>query len=215
MIISDKHKYIFISSPKTGSQSIRDYLLQVDNSAQWNSFSLDNTRYTADEHITAYRLSQLIGEKYNSFNVIAFIRNPYSKALSGYFFYRNGKALHEKGQRVLLIRLNILLSRILPFPMWALIKPVKSNKEYLTNKEGNIIVGHIGRTENLTHDFSLICEKLNLSFDGKGVSVKNKSRYKEERDYFANPLFKRLFDFKHKRDLAFYKKVTETVIANQ
>jgi hypothetical protein len=213
MIISRENKYIFISAPKTGSQAVRDYLLKVDETASWNTFYLNKRKYQVDEHITPDELFNLIGDDYLGFRIIVFIRSPYNKAVSTYYFYRNGKALHPKGQRLVITKANIILARILPFQIWAILKPLRSNRQYLTNKTGEIIVDCIGRTEKLNQDFPILCKKLALPFDGRGVSVTNKSVYRSDQDYFANPIFKKLFDIKEKSDLTFYKDVIDMLVS--
>jgi hypothetical protein len=209
MIISNRHKFIFISVPKTGSQAIRDFFLSIDDSAKWNSFSLEGKGIKCNEHITAYDLRRKIGALGNDYKIIAFVRSPYARAVSSYFFYKNGKALHEKqSSRIFITKLNIILAKLLPFQIWSLLKPMKSNYEYVTDLNGKIIVDFIGQTEHLNSDLLSICNSLSIPINNfLPLPIKNKSNHRDIEKYFNNYLHKLLFDMKISKELLFYQKL--------
>lgn len=212
MIVSQKHKYIFISVPKTGSQTIRDFLLKYDTTAQWNYFEINGKQMRIPEHATAKEIKDKIGEIYNDYNVIAFIREPLSKIVSAYFFYKGGKitnSVNGKKSRKFQNMLNVLFAKILPFKLYALLKKVRTNRSYLCDDQGVVIVNNVGRTEFLNADIERIIQKLELPFDIKLLQTKNVSKYNRNKDYIGNGIFKKILVRKYLRDVDFYNALND------
>ena len=210
MVISSKYKYIFISVPKTGSQTIRDFFLENDDSACWNSVLINEKKYIAQEHDRARNIKKLLNGYYGNYYVIAFIRNPFERAVSGYFFYRRGKLINVlKGndKRKIFAFLNRLIAKIIPFYIWVLIKPLRSNREYLTDYDGKLIVDFIGRTEHLEADLEKVINHLKIPIDINRIRSKNLSSYNRKLDYFNNKILYKLFLLKMKKDFDFYKNL--------
>jgi sulfotransferase famil protein len=90
MLISEKLKIIFISNPKSGTTFIQNQLMKIDRLAQLNKLPdllfFSKQISGVDEHITAAKLKSIIGGAWESYKKIVFIRNPFDKAVSGYFF---------------------------------------------------------------------------------------------------------------------------------
>ena len=95
MLISDKYKYIFISIPKTGTTAIQSFLLENDKSCVLNTVQIKGKEVSVDEHIKTEKLKKIMGDQFNEYTVFTFIRNPYMRKVSGYFFYKNGDTLHS------------------------------------------------------------------------------------------------------------------------
>jgi len=210
MLISETNKYIFIANPKTGTSTIQKYLWSLDNSLQGNSFTINSKKINAGEHITAFRLKKLMGEEYDKYKKIVYVRNPYAKVVSGYFFYKKGgkdKYDKNRSKRKLVRGLNILLVKYIPFKIWSLIHPYKSNKSYITDANNNIIVDYIGRTEHLEDDLAGILSKIGLEYDTSTFSSTNKSKHSDPMDYYKNPIHKFLFDILRGKDIRFYNSV--------
>lgn len=62
--------------------------------------------------------------------------------------------------------------KVLPFKIWALLYPYRSNLSYLTDYDGTLIVKHIGRTEYLNEYFHCILNSLNIDANHIHVSKK-------------------------------------------
>lgn len=201
--------------PKTGSQTIRDFLLKYDPTAQWNYFEINGKRVFIPEHATAKEIKDKIGQIYNEYDVIAFIREPLSKVVSVYFFYKGGKIIGTiKGKKSRKIQniINILLARILPFKLFALLKQVRTNYSYLCDDQGVVIVNHVGRTEFLNADIERIIKKLDLPFDTSLLQTKNVSKYDRNKDYIGNGIFRNLLERKYSKDVNFYKSLNEKFV---
>ena len=85
MVISHKHKFLFVSVPKTATKSITDYL---NNFADIKGDSNDkqspyNYHATAMQLLTEFKKQNWNWEEYIKFTVV---RNPCDKLVSNYFF---------------------------------------------------------------------------------------------------------------------------------
>ena len=116
--------------------------------------------------------------------------------VSSYFFYKNGK-VNVKGNllnykfsiRVIFIWfLNFFkknLANFLPFKIWAIIYPYKSNLKYFTDTNGKVIVDQIFIFEKL----EFCCEKVAKEYfpDNKityNISKQNQSNHNEFMSYY-------------------------------
>ena len=82
--------------------------------------------------------------------------------------------------------LSTLFAKVLPFEIWALFYPYRSNLSYLTDYDGSLIVKYIGRTESLNQDFHNIMESLDIDVKHIRVGKRNTSSHKSEDDYFKS-----------------------------
>lgn len=205
MIISTKYKYIFIANPKTGTTSIQSYLLENDSSAKNYHVVLNNKSYSFNEHDTAAKIKETLGEEYNNYKTFGFIRNPLAKRVSGYHFYKNGKPITEghSGSRLPVLS-KIWFAKLLPFKLWNLLYPVKSNKEYFTDKDGNIIVDRIYLHENIEDDFIKSLKFIGLYKKDSKLPFKNKSNHREFKDYYGDGIYNYINNYKNKKDIDFY-----------
>lgn len=213
MIISQQHKYIYVAVPKTGTTSIQKFLLKNDPTACKDRIEIDGREYIFRDHNSALEISKILGEKYHNFNVFGFIRNPYSRIVSSYYFYqksyyfqKNDKPKTDGHQTPWPLYFRIFFARYIPFKSWALLYPYKSNCEHLTDVNGDKIVNFIGTFERLKDDLNQIMDKLDVKVDMDELPHINKSKYCNEKEYFSPGWFKKLIRKKIQKDLAFYKE---------
>lgn len=90
MPISDKYKVIFLHNPKTGGLSICDLLeFQVGFECLVNLYD-DNCK-PAYQHLTYNQLKIIIPPiKFNSYFKFTFVRNPWDKLVSTYYWNNRG-----------------------------------------------------------------------------------------------------------------------------
>lgn len=209
MVISLQNKYIFLEVPKTGTRSVRQFLIENDDTAFNNVIKMEGEIYKFRGHMRAREIKKILGRKYETFEVFGFIRHPYARLVSSYYFYRDGDVITEGNVEPWPGRLRIAFARALPFKVWALLYPYKSNLEYFIDDRGNQIVENIGTFENLNEDLQGIIEKLNLPFRLEKLPHVNKSHGIFKSEYFSNSKFLKLLKLRHKNfetDLQFYKK---------
>jgi hypothetical protein len=204
MVISEEHKFIFISVPKTGSSSAEKFFREKYKSIGYNRILAGGKEIKVPPHITALQLRRLMGDDYGHYHKIAFIRHPYSKLVSGYFFYKNGTPITPGNTDPWPARIRIFIARLLPFTLWALVYPFKSNRNHLCDEQGRLIVEHVGKFENLEGDLRDIFRRIGIDLSKDTFPHTNKSSHDSHEKYFKNRLFKYLIDLKLKKDIDFY-----------
>lgn len=223
MFYSKKLNILFIASPKTGSTSVELFLSQIDPNGEKHRITLESKTIGSQDvsggvvgHATAGELKNALGESlYNRLNTFGFVRHPFDKLVSSYFFNKRGslyKSFQIKGKNKRIIRMvrmffTFLLPKILPFQIWALFFPMKTNRKYFVNKEGEIIVDYIGRTEYLNEDLTFICGLCGIDTTNVKVPHVNKSMHQDWEKYFQNEFFKRIISYRFKDDLEFVSEV--------
>lgn len=210
MIISKENKYIFVAVDKTGTTSVEKFLMENDNSATSNKVEIEGTQYNFGPHMTALEIKRILGKHYDDYKVIGFVRNPFSRVVSSYYFYKKGGKDIWKGrqhERPLKQKLKIKFTQMMPFKLWALIYPYRPNRIYFLDENENIIVDKIGNFENLSGDLERILLECGLNFDFSKFPHTNKSNHDVESEYFKNKFFSKALSLKLKDDLEFYNNV--------
>ncbi|MEN8251570.1 MAG: sulfotransferase family 2 domain-containing protein [Bacteroidota bacterium] len=212
MVISDQHKYIFIAVPKTGTTSISSFLLKNDPTAVKNLIRVGIKNYKVQEHITALELRKMLGNKFDEYTSFGFVRYPYSKILSSYFFYSEGRAAKKvhAGKQTFYIKLKVLFAKMLPFSLWALLYPYNSCRGFLVDKDGKLLVNYIGYFENLEKDFSNIVGRLGFDSGLERLSHLNWTSHDEFDSYMRNGILKRILARKVRSDLTLFYRLGVT-----
>ncbi|GAF96179.1 unnamed protein product, partial [marine sediment metagenome] len=164
VIISHKHKFIYIKTYKTASTSIQIYL---------GKFCGDQDVLTPIEpvtseigrlynetvknfkgfysHIGAKEIQKLVGyDIWNHYFKFTFERNPWDRAVSFYHFYKKTKDLSVSFEEWI--------------QDWIKSKKRVSNYDLYTIK-GKVAVDYIGKYENLELDLRYVLDKLKLPFE--------------------------------------------------
>ncbi|MCR9289869.1 MAG: hypothetical protein NXI23_21045 [Bacteroidetes bacterium] len=188
--------------------STEKFIQAIDESVLRNRILKNNEKIAVRGHSTALDIKHAMGNSFDEFKKIAIVRHPYSKMVSSYFFYKNGKPITEGNHNPYPVYLRMAFAKVMPFVLWSLLYPYKSNMGHLVDKKGNLLVDYIGSLENLSEDIlSILQDKIGLDCTNSNFPHTNKSKHKDYTDYFRFPFHKRLIDWKIKKDLAFYKKV--------
>lgn len=215
MFHNPKLKYIYLANPKTGTVTIHDILHELsDHKYVKNHYYSSDDKARIFGHSNVEQLKRAIPESVlNGCNKFTFIRDPQSKVVSAYHFYKQHKRLFGKKNIKWYWKLavfpKIVSAKILPFQVWALIYPFKVNKEYTHDKQGNIFVNIIGRMDYFEEDLRKILT--NIGHDGTLISIpkKNKSEHQSTKMYFENNLFNKLFYKKFKKEFEAYNELIE------
>ncbi|QAA81293.1 hypothetical protein EI546_05925 [Aequorivita sp. H23M31] len=216
MVISKVHKYIYVAVDKTGTTSVEKFLMDSDETATKNGVEIDGKQYKFKGHSTALEIKAVLGKHYDDYTVIGFVRNPYSRVVSSYFFLKKGAKPWKNvdRDRPLIQKLQIKFTQIMPFKPWALIYPYRANRIYFVGEKGNLIVDKIGIFENLSEDLETILISCGLNFDFSKFPHTNKSVHKEESTYFKNKIFRNAMSLKLGKDLKFYNSIEEANNSN-
>jgi hypothetical protein len=169
MRISHKHKFVFISVPKTGSTSAR---MSLDEYSDIISVGCSSPY---QHHTSATKLKKHfkeVGWNWDEYFKFAFFRNPWDRMVSIYKYLENAHRSHQD------FAVDYL-------------KGTKSFKDYIVN--GNhyglqvdflrdISNFYIGKFENLQEDFNFVCDKIGIP--RQQLPHKNKSKHKHYTEYY-------------------------------
>lgn len=178
MILSNKHRFIYTAFNKTGSSSVEDAL--DDYRGRITSFILKKKykgmfpeEKVVFKHISPVIVRELVGhEKWTEYTTFAFVRNPWDRIVSLYHYHKQKiPGIYPEAQA--------------EFEQW--VKAGGSGtaqrlmSEFVSDKDGNVIVDRIGRFENLEEDFRVICKELGIACN---LPHYNKTERKSYRDYY-------------------------------
>ena len=189
MIVSHHYKYIFIHVHKAAGTSmraaLRDPLLKPSMAGIWPSddkslFKNQIFSHGLDVHTTASDLKEYLekhGHNWEDYTKFAFIRNPFDRMVSLYFFYVSktkekliSKKMREYCESVKSIGIEKFLQK----------KQVLTQYEMLHDKDGSCLVDFIGKFENVNQDFDKICEQIfNQKIELGHHNSTNKKHYSE------------------------------------
>jgi chondroitin 4-sulfotransferase 11 len=178
MIISHKHKFIFVAIPKTGTSSIESLL---------GDFS---TTKSHNKHDYLHQINNFNTDEYFSF---CFVRNPWQRQLSTYFYYIKmikfwDEHPDSKSEWIEIYNCYIkTLEGCDTFRDW--VEKLYSNKwlEYHTWDPIQLIwaneVEYVGSFESLQEDFDTICDKIGIP--RQKLPHENKSKHKHKHKHYT------------------------------
>lgn len=204
MLFSNKNMLIFIAVPKTGTSAISRNLQESD-CIERNSITTENiVLKIKNEHISALELRKLIGSSWPEFEKVAFVRNPYSRVVSSYFFYKNGRASRQVWQKdrvKLRMIFNVILAKLLPFNLWVWVKPMKQCCDYLCDQEGELIVDRVFKLENVDEGYSYLCQKIGVK--PSALEKVNQSSHRCYKSYYGR-ITRKLISKRFKDDIRIF-----------
>lgn len=182
MILSHRKKFLFISVPKTASTVIRRSL---------NPFANIRGEHRKDSyffhHVTGEKMKEYFVKEnldWGDYYKFAFVRNPYSKMVSEYFYAL--KCLNDpKIQQVAphyYMDCNRVASEAASFRDYVL-KPMfqgmhsKCASHWIPED-----FDFVGKFENLQEDYKVVCENIDIPY--KPLPKKNKTQHKHYTSYY-------------------------------
>tara|TARA_Y100000768_G_scaffold384495_1_gene368660 strand:+ start:607 stop:1200 length:594 start_codon:yes stop_codon:yes gene_type:complete len=173
-MVFHNYKCIFLHIPKTAGRSVTNALGGQGDIEElfWHE--------TLNDH------KKIISEDiYSSYFKFTFVRNPWDRVLSAYFWYKGGGVQNKADKYI---------GKSLP---WRFTKFIKNYDNFIKDHDNELSphflpqikiindvneLDFLGRFERLEEDFSIICKKLNLQ-DYK-LPHSNKSRHKPYWNYY-------------------------------
>ncbi len=186
-MISHKYKFIFIRINKCGGISVRDTLKRLVGK------SLVIKGHTC---IREFKRQHI--KKYFKFT---FVRNPWHRFVSLYFYRMKLKKIKGK--------------RTIPFKEWAnriynadpLYNPspkspmMRNQIDWLTDKDGNVLMDFIGRVENFQKDFDYVCDKIGIPCEK--LPHLNQTNHKHYTEYYDEAT-KQIVAERYARDIEYF-----------
>lgn len=177
MIISHEHEFIFIHIQRTAGTSIEKSICNALGINQWEGFigeprqvAIDkkseyedvyfNSRrreFEGKKHITATEMKKFVGDEvWSSYFTFSFVRNPWSRVLSSYLKRRKEFSKHL---RLFWPRNKFIFNVAVLYKLGIIGPASKSQFDYISNGNDEIIVDFIGKFERLNEDFGAVCSR--------------------------------------------------------
>ena len=181
MLISRSKKFIFVHISKTAGSSIRKSFLPYTENSLFKLLSYFPKKIghpinigpePLSAHSYAYDIQTFLGEKtFNSYFSFCFVRNPYERAVSQFYFLKN----YSKGpdNHKLISRLTTLYDFLLYRDLYGLLIP---QFNCISDPQSNIIVDYVGRVESLTQSLTHIFHQLKISAPPKLYKINTSNR---------------------------------------
>ncbi len=154
MIVSHRHRFIFIRSPKTGSSSIQHALSQVAGPDAIVSqldypprgYQPRNIAPWVTGHFRAVAFQQHFPEWLRDYYTCVFERNPWDKMVSAYWWVKKHRGAPS-------------------FKQWLMGADADDHRPHhntgmYCDDDGRVLVNMIGRFEHLQDDYELICSQV-------------------------------------------------------
>ena len=197
-MIDHKHKFIFVHIPKNAGESMEICL--GGYRVKKKLWGIENG--VVLQHLKACELQEKIGDQvFNDYFKFTFVRNPFSKCLSEYFWEKtylneslnfNDWVKLKLGDLINQSKNNIIMER------------QGHNLEqykFIYDTSDNSLVDFIGRFENLQEDFDFICDKIGIP--RQQLPHKNKSKHKHYTEYYDNET-KQIVAEKYAKDIEYF-----------
>lgn len=191
MIISHKHKFIYIAIPKTGTTTIHNAFSNLDDDTLFierlNKNQKDKVNQFIYKHIEATDLEKQI-ENFDKYFKFTFVRNPYARAVSWvYYYFRNNKInLHEHSFKELIFKC--------PDWIWT------CQRKFIFEDNKNLM-NFVGKIENLQEDFNVVCDKIKIP--QQQLPHKNKSKHKSYTEYYDDET-RQIVAEKYAKDIEYF-----------
>lgn len=164
MIVSHRHRFIFVAVPRTGSQSVRAALRPLLGAEDWEQAAWGVQRRIPVSPLAAMEHGHLgvrEAEKHlprkvwRDYFKFAVVRDPWDRFLSSAWFTQGRKSIFRAKPEIcmgLLLRNPVVLNTL----------HFRPQHTFLERGDGSIGMDFVGRFERLAEDFSRVCDAIGL-----------------------------------------------------
>ena len=170
MIISPKYKFVFIATEKTGCTSVSNSLENIDDTKKiiGNLVPKDRNNYLYSKHTSCSEFTNNHSD-FNDYFKFAFVRNPWDRVVSWYFFCKRTTNLERNTSDISFKKFIKKMSNV-----WT----GRIQFQYEFTKKCDFI----GKTENIQQDFDVICDKIGIPH--QKLPHFNKTKHKHYTEYY-------------------------------
>ena len=170
------HRAIFIHIPKTAGSSVAQALA------------------TSSRHVPYFEYERINQLKFDRFFKFAFVRNPWDRLVSTYFFLKNG-GVNELDRRFAAEQLAgydnfaaFVEGWLSEENIWSWVH-FKPQHFFICDAKRRVRVDFVGRTETIATDFRTVCEQLGVAAQ---LIWTNRGDHRPFGDYYTDALRKRV-----------------------
>ena len=196
MRISHKHKFVYISTPKAGSTSVRSAL---DDYVDIRSVGDKNSPY--HHHVSANALKKHFEEKewnWDDYFKFAFVRNPWDRLTSRWEYKHKQIHKHKSDKYDVDGEYSKLCEKLLTKVNYDfnnfIVRLVRNKKRrqnlshshlsFLNDKQDKNLLDFVGKTETFQEDFDTVCDKIGIPKQKLPHLNKTKKKYKHYTEYY-------------------------------
>jgi len=188
MIISHRHKFIFVAVPKTGTHSVRQALREQMGDEDIEQVGLFvNKRFPMPElarirhgHLTLRQVEPFIpADDFNSYFKFGFVRNPFDRFVSYCAFMTRDQDIFQRDPKAVMRHLLFTA----PPSGHILFQP---QHPFFTNDDGALLSDYVGRVEQMQASYSEICRRIGIP--ARTLDKVNSSRHGDFRYYYDQQL---------------------------
>lgn len=188
MIISFRHKFIFIAVPKTGTHAVRQALREHLAPDDWEQVALFVSKAFPVPELAALRhghftLRQvrpfLKAEDFDGFYKFGFVRNPFDRFVSFCSFMTRQEGLFDRDPQAVMRH-------------FLFVDPPRSRIHYqaqhifFEGDDGKIIANQVGRVEEMQSSYEEACRRIGIP--SRPLDRVNQSRRGDYRNYYTSEL---------------------------
>lgn len=203
MIVSHRHKFIFFATPKTATHAVREALRDHLGADDWEQQSLYKNvalpipaiQAIGHGHIAVQQLRpHLPREMWDGYFKFGFVRNPFDRFVSAYFFLTRNHRLpgsDDTAQMKAFLKAGQFRRMIHAVPQ----------ADLMTSGGGRIGLDYVGRCEDLQSGYDHVCGVLGLP--STPLAHKNTSEHKSYSSYYDEELRSAVASF-YRRDFELF-----------
>ena len=188
-------KILYIRMPKCGSSSIVKYFEDIEITGglaegYWNNKNKDNVNFNSNRPI--YKSLDLSKFDFS----FSSIRNPWARVVSAY--HKGGWEYKRAEYPTFISCVNAIREDSISCP---------ASKWHVTPlcrhlvRDGELIVDHLIRVENIQEDFDTLCDKIGIS--RQELPHKNKSKHKHYTEYYDEET-REIIAEKYRKDIEYF-----------
>ncbi len=196
MLLSIRHRFLFVHIAKTGGTSVRAALKPQlwKDPWHWSRFLCSRLSHWSHHRIATKlpRHAKVIAAKellpqefFSSLFKFAFVRNPWDLQVSSFHHIRRERPQYLGGHTQFADFLRWKLSPDRPY-QYHLDTSIELQTDYLIDLRGQIIVDFIGRYERLSEDFHQICQRIGLPLLHLPHRRRATDRARDYRSYYSD-----------------------------
>jgi len=194
MLLSVKHRYLFVHIAKTGGTSVRTTLQRHRWRDPWYLPMFLCSRFS---HLSGHRIgaklprhAKIVAAKellpkefFDELFKFAFVRNPWDLQVSSFHHIRRERPHYLGGHEDFEGFLRWKLDPARPY-QYHVDTSIELQSDYLIDLHGGLVVDFIGRYERLAEDFAEACRHIGISRPHLPHERKAKDRKQDYRSYY-------------------------------